>query len=147
LICLINEYCEIKEGGEIPIKTKNFSYSIVKWKPYGLSIKFKPTLTYNNKVNYQLDYHLSHPDFTQVADGTPSFKIKKISTVFSSSFNKPIYIGGLTIDSKSKSQSGRLPFNLTPLLQNILNSNVTSNSKSNLFLIINSELIESKQYD
>jgi len=134
--CNDGKTCEIYEGGEIPIKSKAFSYTNISWKPYGLTIKLQPKLSFNNKVALNINYQLSYPDFSESIDNLPSFKQKKIQSNIVLVNNQSQLISGLSLNSKGKNRVNPWVPILNPIFKYLLSNSNNKTSHSNLFLMI-----------
>ena len=135
-------------GGEFPIPTAiddngNVTYE---YKPFGVSLAFKPTVMSKDRINLQISTEVSDvsDDFSFQVPGitVPGFDVRRAETNVEMASGGTLMMAGL-IESKSLNRLNRLPgIKDIPILGALSNSESFARNESELVILITAYLVK-----
>ncbi len=136
-------------GGEFPIpilqSTTGGGAVTVTYKPFGVSLKMKPSVVEGDEVTMQIAPEVSLLDFTNAVtlNGTtlPSLRTRREDTTIRMRAGQTLAIGGLIENNYSKTVS-RIPLiSKIPILGELFKSKSWSRNESELVILITPEIV------
>jgi len=154
LVAISGAEANFLAGGEfpIPVLQGNTAGSIsVQYKPFGIAMKFIPTVIDNGLINLVIDTSVSDVDTTNsiTANGisVPAFTTRKASTVVEIHDGQSLAIAGLLQDN-FKDLAGQVPWlGDVPILGTLFRSADYSRQQTELVVIVTPHLVSSVDGD
>ena len=99
-------------GGETPIHTFHIENQTknIQWKPYGISLKFTPTVLPHLHILMDISIDISEVDHTYSTEGSPATKNHRWSSTLTIPNNKTVRLSELHRVEKGKSQTSPISF-------------------------------------
>ena len=132
-------------GGEVPSYSYNKETleSRVQWKPYGLSLEIKPSISTQNNIDLLLTASLSDIDPSFSATDTPATKNHRVSTSIALKNGQTLLLSELQRDQTGNSKKTPFQFSL-PLWTSSLMQKGEHKEKTKAFILINAQIKENK---
>ncbi len=148
LTAISGENARFLAGGEFPIPSQrdnngNITYE---YRPFGISLAFKPIVLDKNRINLQISTEVSEvsTELTLQLPGisVPSFTVRRAETTVEMASGGSLMIAGL-IESKAIERMNRLPgIGDVPVLGALVRSESFNRNESELLVIISAYLVE-----
>lgn len=82
ITAISGEAAKFTAGGEVPIPSGSTDGVVTyEYRPYGVVLKFLPTVLDNSKINIRVESEVSEIDRTLAVNGNPAFTLRKAETV------------------------------------------------------------------
>jgi len=130
---------EFISGGEIPIRNKSFGSDSTSWKSYGLIIKLKtlePVDVGDEQVTIDFSVEVSEPDMATAINGIPGLRKRKLSSQFDLPVNKTTVLTSMLKINQGNTNSSFPGVSGVPVLNSLLGSNSSSETKNELWFSI-----------
>jgi Flp pilus assembly secretin CpaC len=138
-----NEHeAEFQAGGEFPIKIVSAHSSKVEYKPFGLFLKFRPSLIKPPFVNLDVHLQISDVDMGGQVDGFPMISKKELKTSISAPLDQMMALGGLVRATKSKSSDEIPGISSVPILGRLFSSEDFKDQKTEAYIFITTRKME-----
>ncbi|MFH1245961.1 MAG: pilus assembly protein N-terminal domain-containing protein [Candidatus Omnitrophota bacterium] len=151
MLTISGKEAEMLIGGEVPIVIVDTdSRSSVEWKPYGIILKIKPTVTEKNEINTAINAEISELDWanavSQQGFQAPSVKKRTAQTELYLNDGDTIILGGLIKNEEAKNIA-KVPF-LTdiPILGSIFRSTQFTTGNSELVIAVTPTIVDKDIY-
>lgn len=148
LTAISGENARFLAGGEFPIPSQrdnngNITYE---YRPFGISLAFKPIVLDKKRINLQISTEVSEvsTELTLQLPGisVPSFTVRRAETTVEMASGGSLMIAGL-IESKAIERMNRLPgIGDVPVLGALVRSESFTRNESELLVIISAYLVE-----
>jgi pilus assembly protein CpaC len=147
LICLSGQTANFLAGGEIPIPVpQGLGTVAIEYKPFGVGLKFTPTVLNDKRISLQVSPEVSELDFTNAItlNGAtiPALSTRKASTVIELDDGQSFAIAGLLRET-SRDVNDKFPFlGDVPVLGNLFRSSQFQKSETELVIIATPHLVK-----
>ncbi|MCB1538535.1 MAG: type II and III secretion system protein family protein, partial [Alphaproteobacteria bacterium] len=148
LTAISGENARFLAGGEFPIPSQrdnngNITYE---YRPFGISLSFKPVVLNRDRINLQISTEVSEVsnELTLQLPGVtvPSFTVRRAETTVEMASGGSLMIAGL-IESKAIERMNGLPgINQVPVLGALARSESFARNESELLVIISAYMVE-----
>ncbi len=148
LVTLSGNEARFLAGGEVPVPTPSSDGISVTYKPFGVQMQFTPTVIDNDVINLSLETEVSSIDSsgsTDLGNGatvtTPTFSVRRASTVVEMRDGESIAIAGLLEDNFSDNISQVPWLGDLPILGSLFKSTSYSRNQTELVIIVTPHLV------
>ncbi len=131
-------------GGEFPIKMMNIQTNNVVWKPYGVMMSIRPTVTQEDRIHLAIATEVSSLDFSHSVDGIPALLSHRVSTEFDLERARTIAISGLIRKDRSEEKAGLPLLRSLPILGPLFGSTAFQEGESELVIFVTPRLQPNK---
>jgi len=148
LTAVSGENARFLAGGEFPIPSQrdnngNITYE---YRPYGVSLSFKPTVLDKDRINLQISTEVSEISTEQTLElpgvTVPSFAVRRAETTVEMASGGSLMIAGI-IQSKAIERMNKLPgIGNVPVLGALVRSESFSRNETELLIMITPYLVE-----
>lgn len=140
-------------GGEFPVpvgrdQTGNI---VIEFRPFGVSLNFRPTVLSDERVSLQLETEVSSLNFddgisfggtTVAASRIPAFDVRRASTTVEMASGGSLMIAGLLSSSATKGLAGLPGIKDTPVLGDLVKSDSFQRDESELLILVTPYLVK-----
>ncbi len=134
------EEASFHSGGEYPVAYSTASYGSfhrrIDWKPYGLSLKVKPSSHDRLHIHSEVHLELSELNQAQAAEGIPSLSRRKLDTKTSSLDGETIILSGLLRHTEGTTREGIPILSDIPLIGGLFGQRGESKEDTELFMTV-----------
>lgn len=147
LVCVSGETADFLAGGEIPIPVPQALGMVsIEYKPFGVGLKFTPTVLSSGVINLQVKPEVSELDYSNAVTfqgyTIPAVQTRKASTVVELADGQSFVVGGLISDSL-RENANRFPvLGDVPVLGSLFSSNDFRSNKTELVIIVTAHLVK-----
>lgn len=148
LTAISGENARFLAGGEFPIPSErdNNGNIVYEYRPFGISLSFKPVVLNKDRINLQISTEVSEvsTELTLQLPGVtvPSFTVRRAETTVEMASGGSLMIAGL-IESKAIERMNRLPgIGNVPVLGALARSESFTRNESELLVMISAYLVE-----
>lgn len=147
LICVSGETANFLAGGEVPIPIpQSFGTVAIEFKPFGVGLKFTPTVMSAGAINLQVAPEVSDLDYSRALrfDGyeIPAISTRRATTVVELADGQSFAIAGL-ISESLKENNQRFPvLGDVPILGSLFRSSDYQEDKTELVIIVTAHLVK-----
>lgn len=153
LTAISGETAGFLAGGEFPVpvgrdQTGNI---VIEFRPFGVSLNFRPTVLSADRVSLQLETEVSSLNFddgvtfgggTVTASRIPAFDVRRASTTVEMASGGSLMIAGLLSSSTTKGLSGLPGIKDTPVLGDLVKSDSFQRDESEVLIIVTPYLVK-----
>ncbi|WP_243544174.1 type II and III secretion system protein family protein [Pseudodesulfovibrio tunisiensis] len=145
LSCISGETAEFLVGGEVPIPKPGMMGQVgIDYKPFGVGLKFTPTVLGSGRINLQVGPEVSELDSSKGIEFSgykiPAISTRRANTVIEMGDGQSFAIAGL-ISESTKNDVHRFPvLGDVPVLGTLFKSNEFQNNKTELVIIVTAHL-------
>ncbi|MBN2139822.1 MAG: type II and III secretion system protein family protein [Desulfovibrionaceae bacterium] len=147
LICISGETANFLAGGEIPIPVpQGLGTTAIEYKPFGVGLKFTPTVLGSGRVNIRVQPEVSELDYTNALTISgfeiPAITSRRASTVVELGNGQSFAIAGL-INDTMRDGANKFPFlGDLPVLGTLFRSSTFQRSETELIIIVTPHLVK-----
>lgn len=148
LSTLSGEQASFLVGGEFPVPagiddSGNTTFS---YRPFGVTLSFRPTIMNNDRINLQLETEISDRDDSEDAaigdTDLPAFSVRRATTNVEIGSGGSLMIAGL-IDSRAVDNMRGLPGIMkTPIIGDLMKSKGFTRNETEVLVIVTAHLVE-----
>jgi pilus assembly protein CpaC len=142
LTAISGEEAGFLAGGEFPVPTgiDNRGNVVIEWKPFGVSLNFRPTVLSDKRISLQMKTEVSSLDpqaGVTIADITvPGLDVRRAETVVELNSGGSLMIAGMLKSETTKGLSGLPGARNTPILGRLISSDSFNRQETELLIIV-----------
>jgi pilus assembly protein CpaC len=143
LVAMSGQEASFLAGGEIPFQvTTGIGTSNVQFKPYGVELKFNPTVLENDTIQLQTTVSMSAPDSSESVQGTIGFKRRATSTTVRMRDGQSFAISGMLTDEMSNVVREVPGLGSLPILGVLFKSKAYERQETELIVVVTARLVD-----
>jgi pilus assembly protein CpaC len=143
LVAMSGQEASFLAGGEIPFQvTTGLGTSNVQFKPYGVELKFNPTVLENDTIQLQTTVSMSAPDSSESVQGTIGFKRRATSTTVRMRDGQSFAISGMLTDEMSNVVREVPGLGSLPILGVLFKSKAYERQETELIVVVTARLVD-----
>lgn len=147
MICLSGQSANFLAGGEVPIPVPaGLGMTAIEYKPFGVGLKFTPTVIGEGRINLKVEPEVSELDYTRaiVANGftIPAISSRRASTVIELGDGQSFAIAGLIKDTLRENVNKFPALGDVPVLGSLFRSSDFEKNESELVIIVSPKLVK-----
>lgn len=148
LTSLSGEEASFLAGGEFPVPSglSESGTAVFSYRPFGVTLNFRPTVLSNERIALQLDTEVSSRDTTQDAEiggvELPAFDVSRATTTVELGSGDSLMIAGLLNSETIDGLSGVPGVKDTPVLGDLIKSQSFQRNESEVLVIITAYLVK-----
>ena len=143
LVAMSGQEASFLAGGEIPFQvTTGLGTSNVQFKPYGVELKFNPTVLENDTIQLQTTVSMSAPDSSEATNGTIGFKRRATSTTVRMRDGQSFAISGMLTDEMSNVVREVPGLGSLPILGVLFKSKAYERQETELIVVVTARLVD-----
>lgn len=145
LTCVSGESAEFLVGGEVPIPMPGSLGTVsINYKPYGIGLKFTPTVLSSGRINLHVAPEVSELDYSRSVPvqgyEVPTITTRRADTVVELGDGQSFMIAGLISDSFRENVDKVPGLGDIPILGNLFSSKEYESNKSELVVLVTAHL-------
>jgi pilus assembly protein CpaC len=148
LTAVSGEEASFLAGGEFPIPTgrDNQGNIVIEYKPFGVSLNFRPRVLDHDRISLQLKTEVSSLDFDQglvVAQiSVPGLDVRRAQTIVELNSGGSLMIAGLLKSDTIKGLSGLPGVRNTPILGDLISSDSFKRDETELLIVVTPYIVK-----
>lgn len=147
LICLSGQTAEFLAGGEVPIPVpQGLGTVAIEYKPFGVGLKFTPTVLDSGSINIKVEPEVSDLDYTKAVTVNsytiPAISTRRASTAVELGNGQSFAIAGLIKDTLRENANKIPGIGELPVLGALFRSNDFQKNETELVIIITPHLVK-----
>ncbi len=148
LVALNGQEASFLVGGEIPYPVpQQTGTPAVQFRPFGIQLRFRPTVIGRQMVRLTVMPEVSEPDFSVQFNGVPGLRSRSASTTIELASGSTIAIAGL-LSEQIRAQVQRIPaLGDVPVLGALFSSTSYQRSTTELVVLVTPELVSAMHPD
>ncbi len=145
LVCLSGQSADFLAGGEVPIPVPSgLGTTTIEYKPFGVGLKFTPTVLDSGIINIKVEPEVSELDYTRAVTldsfNVPAISTRRASTVVELGSGQSFAIAGLIKDSLRENVHTFRMLGDLPVLGSLFRSSDFQKNESELIIIVTPHL-------
>ncbi|MCC6597242.1 MAG: type II and III secretion system protein family protein [Alphaproteobacteria bacterium] len=148
LTAISGETAGFLAGGEfpVPVGRDQVGNIVIEFRPFGVSLNFKPVVLSESRINMQMKMEVSSLDFSNpVSSGDlviPGLDVRRADTTVEIPSGGSLMIAGLLQSENLKSMAGLPGISKTPVLGKLVSSEGFKRNETELVVIVTPYLVE-----
>ena len=143
LVAMSGQEASFLAGGEIPFQvTSGLGQTNVQFKPYGVELKFSPTVLENDTIQLQTTVAMSAPDNSESVAGTIGFKRRSTETTIRMRDGQSFAISGMLTDEMSNVVRAVPGLGSLPILGVLFKSKAFERQETELIVVVTARLVD-----
>lgn len=141
LVCGSGQEANFLVGGEVPVPLISQNAVSVEWKPYGISLKIKPTADSLGNIRSEIEAEVSEVDRSVAVLNIPGFRTRKFKTSVSVKDGASIVLSSLFNNTEEKAVQKFPLLGHIPILGELFKSREFKEGKTTLVVFVTPKVV------